>query len=304
VIRATVVFSLLALALSPPTQAAIIDLTAQTSGTIDLTSRTDIGVGRLVHAKNGGDFIVTPVSTGLATGTGVFKPFVRIERKDNEHGYNTSNRNPGLYFDEKTDPNWTHALKLADIPLVTFNNEEYRVFNLDVNEPDAAKKATLSINQIQIFVGAGDPKAYTSLTPPFSSPYLPYVPPMISFVNQGLQEVFRMNDSSAAFNQIKLDYDLISSGSGRNDMTLLVKNSVFGPGNPNVVLYSHFGKPPGTYASESGFEEWAVDTNGGGANPPPAPPVRPVPEPTTLAIWGLGLGIAGLVKLRRNKLAA
>jgi len=29
-----------------------------------------------------------------------------------------------------------------------------------------------------------------------------------------------------------------------------------------------------------------------------------VPEPATLAIWGLGLGIAGLVKLRRNKLAA
>jgi hypothetical protein len=28
------------------------------------------------------------------------------------------------------------------------------------------------------------------------------------------------------------------------------------------------------------------------------------PEPATLAIWGLGLGIAGLVKLRRNRLAA
>jgi len=173
---------------------------------------------------------------------------------------------------------------------VTIGGVEYRAFNLDVNEPDAAKKATLSINQIQLFVGATDPSAYTSLTPPFSTPYLPYVPPVISFANQGLTEVFRMNDSSTAFNQIKLDYDLISSGSGRNDMTLLVQNSVFGVGNPNVVLYSHFGKPPGSYPSESGFEEWGVDTKGGGPNPePPGPGPTPVPEPGALAIWGLGL---------------
>lgn len=30
-------------------------------------------------------------------------------------------------------------------------------------------------------------------------------------------------------------------------------------------------------------------------------PLAPVPEPATMAIWGLGLGIAGLVRLRRKK---
>lgn len=39
----------------------------------------------------------------------------------------------------------------------------------------------------------------------------------------------------------------------------------------------------------------AVDTD-------PEEEPTPVPEPATLAIWGLGLGIAGLVKLRRNVL--
>lgn len=35
-------------------------------------------------------------------------------------------------------------------------------------------------------------------------------------------------------------------------------------------------------------------------NPPPGPDDPTVPEPATLAIWGLGLGIAGLVRLRRK----
>lgn len=308
-IRATVVFSLLWLALSSPAPAAIIDLTAQTSGIIDLTYGA--GTLRVATAQQGGQFIVTPGSTGQATGSGTFHSFVRIDRKGNEHGYNTSNR--PVRFDEKTNdgtPQGTRALLLSEIPLVTIDGVDYRVFNLDVAETAAWKqvpKNLLSINQIQIFRGyQNDPLTYTSLTPDLPATdkngkqlaYVPSNPPVISFADQGLQEIFRLNNSDndagasgVQFNQIKLDYNLIGSGNGRNDMSFLVRNSLFGQTglDLNVVLYSHFGSPPGDYYSEGSYEEWAVDDEGGGINPEPAPNPNPVPEPTTLVLWGGGL---------------
>lgn len=55
-----------------------------------------------------------------------------------------------------------------------------------------------------------------------------------------------------------------------------------------------------------GFENGGSESfvNSGGEGPSEGSGGGGVPEPATLAIWGLGLGIAGLVKLRRNKLAA
>ncbi len=48
-----------------------------------------------------------------------------------------------------------------------------------------------------------------------------------------------------------------------------------------VLLYSHFGTPPGTYANTDGFEEWTV-----------------VPVPGAVILGMLGMSVAGW-RLRR-----
>jgi len=239
-----------------------------------------------------GTFSVRQGNDGGAAGTGVFDSFVRIQMRGNEQGYNTSNR--PVNFNELTDPNFTRAIRMADIAVVQIGNYLYREFRLDINENNSTSGRLLSLNQIQIFTGPNDPLAPANLLAAGVGQ-----PSVIDF-GLSFHEVFRLNEHSGVdFKEIKLNSSL-TAGSGRADMFLYVRNDLFGAGNQNVILYSQFGTPPGSDASDAGFEEWGVRHGGGPVNGP----VPPVPEPTTLAIWGLGLGIAGLVKLRRNKLAA
>jgi len=263
--------------------------------TVDLTTA---GASHTVVADNGGEFIVTQGSVQPA-GTGAINSFVRIQQSggaNGEQGYNTSNTR---YFDEKTDPNFTRAILLNEVPVVTKDGVDYREFVLDINENNGPGNI-LSLNQIQLFVGPTDPENYASLTPVTET-----TPSRILFDDR-FTEVLRMNDAAQDFTQIKLNYSL-ASGSGESDMFLYVRNDQFGAGNPNVILYSQFGYPPQppSDASDAGFEEWAVRPGGGPVNPESGSP-GPVgsdqtPEPATLAIWTLGLGIAGLVRLRRKR---
>lgn len=275
---------------SQPLQAAI--------ATVDLTTA---GASHTVVADHGGTFIVTQGSV-QPTGTGTFSSFVRIQQsggENGEQGYNTSNTR---YFDEKTDPNYTRAILLNEVPVVSIDGVDYREFVLDINENNGPGNL-LSLNQIQLFVGPTDPENYAGLTPVTET-----TPSRISFDDR-FTEIFRMNDVTEDFTQIKLNYSQ-ASGSGESDMFLYVRNDQFGAGNPNVILYSQFGYPPRppVDASDAGFEEWAVRPGGGPENPEPGDSDNPgpdgsnqVPEPATLAIWTLGLGIAGLVRLRRQR---
>lgn len=112
----------------------------------------------------------TPLPIDLVTGTGAWKPFVRIQNTDPhshtdcspsskqtcEQGYNTSDP---LQFDEKSGI-WTHDLLFSAAPIVTLNNVKYLEFALDIAEPDAdnanQSKSLLSLDQLQLFVSASD----------------------------------------------------------------------------------------------------------------------------------------------------
>ena len=70
-------------------------------------------------------------------------------------------------------------------------------------------------------------------------------------------------------------------------MLLYVNTSAFAnlPDSTLITLYSQFGSVPGAFASNAGFEEWAVTTG-------VVLPV-PIPEPATV----LEAGITGLFVL-------
>lgn len=255
---------------------------------LDLTTA---GASDTKTAALGGAFTVVQVSP-QSTGTGVIDSFLRIGQTGQERGYNTSANNPPL--DDKAG-NFTRALTLAEIPVVTIGTTEYRQFLLDINQTKQNCDVTnndgqldnscLSLNQIQIFQAGGDPgTSYTAL-----NEATPTTDALISFDASVATEVFRLNNvnmTDAARLEIQLNFSL-NPGSGGGDMFLYVPNSDFDTSLSNVILFSQFGNPRGTYSSNDGFEEWAV--------------LSPVPEPAPIILLGTILfGVAHLFRRRRS----
>ena len=224
--------------------------------TIDITTRGATGLG------NGAWYIQTDPQP---TGTGVIQPFVRIQNRFTESGYNTDYR--PVEFDTKDQNQWTHALNIADVPIVTYLGGQYRQFLLDINEGGNTTLQQLSLNEVEIYLGP------TNLEH--------------NYPNLGTK-IYTL-DTSGKDRTVELNYKL-NSGSGSGDMFLLVPNSLFTGPNQWVYLYSNFGIPNG---SDAGFEEWAVlQAN----NPPPGEGVVPLPA----VAWG-GLALFGGLGMNRRR---
>ena len=241
-------------------------LTSSTRGgsiTIDITTRGAAGLG------NGAWYIQTDPQP---TGTGVIQPFVRIQNKVTESGYNTDYR--PVEFDTKDENQWTHALKISDVPVVSHVDgngvtTQYRQFLLDINEGGNTTLQQLSLNEVEVYLGP------TNLEH--------------NYPNLGTK-IYTL-DTGGHDRTVELSYRL-NSGSGSGDMFLLVPNSLFTGPNQWVYLYSNFGVPNG---SDAGFEEWAVLKAN---NPPPPPPGEGVPLP---AVAYCGFALLGGLGLRRRQ---
>jgi hypothetical protein len=273
----------------------IIFLAAATAAanTIDLTYKGSYGNAT---AAIGGQFWAVWMDQN-STGTGVIDPFLRIQQKEAEQGFNTS-----LETKWDTKPGtWTHAITLGGIPIIDIGGTPYREIILDINQDKGASNELLSLNQIQIFLSKGTPtgdRTDAALTTPAGNVPVIYFPDLSP--GTVTNEVFRMAFADDppmpdTRNSIELNFAL-NPGSGWGDMRLFVPNSNFTGYSDdwNFILYAQFGNPPGPNDSNDGFEEFAVWDKG----TPPS-----IPEPTTLLLLGTGLAGIGLLA-RRKKIRA
>src|SRR5712671_2354682 len=116
------------LAITSVAQATVVDLGSSGSGSVN---------GALFQTNN-----------DHPTGTGVYDPFLTIQNKAWEQGYNSSTGN----FDTKREPQWNHEIKFSDLQVTTINNVQYIGLSVDINETN--KNPLISLDGLKIFTSS------------------------------------------------------------------------------------------------------------------------------------------------------
>jgi hypothetical protein len=200
------------LVLAEVTFANLVDLSVNTSGTVTAATGQKTTFERY---------------NAPPTGTGVFNPFVRIQGNGIEKGYNTDG---ALEFDTKQGQtggkNWTHSLKLGDIPVSNGNIQ----LLLDINQSKSGDNRYLSLDVMKIFLAdSGSLDNYAS----------------------GLGTlIYDMGN-----NWVKMDNSVFHPGSGTGDIRVTIPKITGWSSDKYFYLYSEFGQHN---RSNSGFEEWAI----------------------------------------------
>jgi hypothetical protein len=196
------------------------------AGVIDITQP---------HSSATLDGGIFQTSDFAGAGTGVLQPFVRMQANGAEQGYNTSGR--PLPFDETASANFTHDLRISDVGLVLVGDQLYREFWLDINQSNSQPASLLSLDRLQVY------------TSPVGGQTTTAVPSL---------GTLRYDLDAGGDNWIVIDGNL-ASGSGQGDVQFLLPVSALGSAAASdyLYLYSRFGDHN---ASNSGFEEWAIQT--------------------------------------------
>ena len=228
----------------------------------DLTTQSTVAV-----ATSTGTAIFTTDFTQPA-GTGVIDPFLSIQAKGSEQGYNTS---AGV-FDTKREPQYNHEVKVSDLVKVTINGTEYYSFLLDINEPNSTDKSQISLDSLKIYTSTVAGQTTTNLK------------------NLGTK---RFDLDLPTDNYIL--YDDLNSGSGQADIAFFVPVSAFAGAGQNdyVYMYQMFGQHVSADfngTTQGGFEETAIGA------------ATPVPEVAAILPLAGVLGLAvGAQQWRRRK---
>ena len=188
----------------------------------------------------------------IGGGSGVLDPFVRVQADGTEQGYNTDGM-PQLNTKGGT---FTHAISLAQIPIIFVGGKAYRLFELDINQSNSSP--LLSLDAFQLWADASPsltdyqpgahPDQGTGSFPATDNATLLY----------NMDQVGGTGASSDQF--VALNSNIFNQGSGTIDLDLLVPVSQlqFDPTKPWLYLYTAFGYQGSSYVANSTFEEWQV----------------------------------------------
>ncbi len=234
---------------------------ASAAGNHNLTS-----IGDVAELNDGA---IIQQSFLAVVGTGNLNPFLRVQDRPVEDGYNTSHRlngtpkivyEGGAATDDDTDKS-THDLLLNTVPIVSYEGGLYREFRLDLNE-DQSDGNLVSLDAVGVWVGTrGFINAFDPVNGDFDY-YGAWNDQTVDGHGQAT-EVWQMDDGW----WVTINSSL-SAGSGNlGDARLLVPAGDFGeageacPYNPtascdyHVYFYTEFGADS---AAEATFEEWSV----------------------------------------------
>jgi hypothetical protein len=275
----------------------ILSLTALGTQTneIDLSNNSDFTLKTVQGSYGfGGDGLVGNFSS-QPTGTGVFDPFLTIEKSGSggtESGYNT---NGVLYLDQQR-PAWNTRLSLSSLATVTIGSSSYYGFELDANEPGNAK-GLISIDNVRIYTSSPD---NTSLVQSNESNLS-----SLGTLRWAMNDPLNHGSNYDVSQWINLDANQNqgNGGSGISDMILYVPTSAFATAGANdyVWFYNldgvHADADP-DLASQAGYEEWRAVVSDG--------PTPQVPDGgSTLALLGLACGgLALATRFAKGKLQA
>jgi hypothetical protein len=226
---------------------------------VDLTTGPDAS-GEI----NGALFFATQQQP---SGTGNIDPFLRIQEKGFEQGYNTDG---GFPFDDKHPHNFQHSLLISDLTPVFLNGQPYLQFMLDSNQNgNNYTEHVLDMTALQIFT-TNDPNQTTE-----------------SFDSKGILQlngtlVYNMGSGNSVLTT--------ATGSGKSDMFMYIPANLVQTGEKYLVLYSAFGND---IPADGGFEEWVF-----------IPGTAPIPEAGTFfPIVGLLAAVLCTRVLQRRKTA-
>lgn len=242
-------------------QATVVDLATSADGDSPDNFDGTIGDGYFVWCD------------ASATGTGLIDPFVQIQRRPTEQGYNTTQ---WPVFDNLNSANFNHALLVSAVPVVNINGVDYREFLLDINEPNQ-ENGLISLHEVQVFLSNTANPSITSFD--LADPDILDIETFGSLI----YDLDAEEDSVVELN------GNLNTGSGSGDMFMYLPDSLFVGQYQYVYLYSAFGTPN---ISQAGFEEWSVREAGGD---------DVVPEPATMSLLGLGLAGMAVSRLRKRR---
>jgi hypothetical protein len=186
--------------------------------------------------------------------------FVRIQAHSGTTEYGYNNNGP-VSADTKSG---SYLLKLSELPIVQYNGNSYYKFMLDIGEPSASNKKSISLDDLKLYsfpiTPGNDTKAF------------------------GTQTGFtlRYNIDNANDNDLMLKDR--TNGQGKNDLVALLP-TFYSATDQWVMLYSKFGEHG---KAEGSFEAWKVGA------------AAVVPEPATMLL--IPTGALLLLSRRRNRI--